>query len=167
MANKNIFIAENMASTKVGSYLRSGQQATAIENGLLVTLDGLVIGEANLYKTKAPADKADVVYLVDGVELQADEQLTKGLQDFENPAKKPVRLRKPVVGDIFSVSASAITPLTTAVVVGNIVENAGVAKLAEKATATAGTSLTCKVVANWTFGTLAIPMVRLEVVSVL
>lgn len=30
---KGIFIAENMASTKVGSLLRSAQQSTAIENG--------------------------------------------------------------------------------------------------------------------------------------
>jgi len=167
MANKNIFIAENMASTKVGSYLRSGQQATAIENGLLVTLDGLVTGEADLYKTKAPTDKGDVVYLVDGVELQADEQLTKGLHDFENPANKPFRLRKPVVGDRFSVSASAITALSGEVVVGNVAENAGVGKLKEAAEATAGASLVCEIVAKWNFGTLAIPMVRLEVVEVL
>ena len=166
MANKNIFIAENMASTKVGSYLRSGQQATVIENGLLVTLDGLA-GGLDLYKTKAPATKGDVVYLVDGVEVQADEQLTKGLHDFENPANKPFRLRKPVVGDRFSVSASAITALSGEVVVGNIVENAAAAKLKEAVTATAGTSLVCEVVAKWNFGTLAVPMVRLEVKSTL
>jgi len=44
MANKGVFIAENMMSTKVGSLLRSAQQATAIENGSVVKLGALVTG---------------------------------------------------------------------------------------------------------------------------
>ena len=169
MASKGIFIAENMASTKVGSLLRSAQQATAIENGALVKLDGLVSGEIDLYNAKAVAAITETVYFVDGVELIADEQLTKGLDDFENRKNKPFRVRKPMVGDRFSISESMITALSTNVVVDNIAEiPAKGNKLKEVAKATGATAtatLVCKIVARWTFGTRAIPMVRLEVIK--
>ena len=165
---KGIFIAENMASTKVGSLLRSAQQATAIENGSIVKLGDLVTGEADLYNAEAIAAITDTAYFVDGVELIADEQLTKGLDDYENPANKPFRVRKPMVGDRFSISESMITALADTVVVGNIAEIAAGNKLAEVAEATGATAtatVVCKIVARWTFGTRAIPMVRLEVVK--
>ncbi len=168
---KGIFIAENMASTKVGSLLRSATQATAIENGALVKLDGLVSGEIDLYNAKPIAAITDVAYIVDGVELIADESTTKGLDDFENPANKPFRVRKPMVGDRFSVSESMITALANdEVVVDNIAEIAAGNKLVEVAKdtgATATATLVCKIVARWTFGTRAIPMVRLEVTKAL
>ena len=171
MASKGIFIAENMASTKVGSLLRSAQQTTAIENGSLVKLGALVTGEADLYQAGAIEAVTDTAYFVDGVELIADEQLTKGLDDYENPANKPFRVRKPMVGDIFSVSESMITALANdKVVVDNIAEIAAGNKLAEVAKgtgATATATLVCKIVARWTFGTRAIPMVRLEVTKAL
>ena len=171
MASKGIFIAENMASTKVGSLLRSAQQTTAIENGSLVKLGALVTGEADLYQAGAIEAVTDTAYFVDGVELIADEQLTKGLDDYENPANKPFRVRKPMVGDIFSVSESMITALANdKVVVDNIAEIAAGNKLAEVAKgtgATATATLVCKIVARWTFGTRAIPMVRLEVIKAL
>ena len=166
---KGIFIAENMASTKVGSLLRSAKQATAIENGALVKLGALVTGETDLYQAGAITAVTDTAYFVDGVELIADEQLTKGLDDFENPANKPFRVRKPMVGDRFSISESMITALANdKVVVDNIAEIAAGNKLAEVAKgtgATATATLVCKIVARWTFGTRAIPMVRLEVVK--
>ena len=163
---KGIFIAENMASTKVGSLLRSAKQATAIENGSIVALGDLVTGENDLYTSKAVAANTDVIYLVDGVELIADEQLTKGLDDFENPANKAFRVRKPMVGDRFSISESMITALSENVVEGNVVETpASGNKLAEAATVTAGASFVAKIVKRWTWGTRAIPMVRLEVVE--
>ena len=167
MANKSIFIAENMASTKVGSLLRSAKQATAIENGALVALGSLVSGELDLYTAEAVAAITNTVYLVDGVEVIYDESTVKGLHDFENVADKPFRVRKPVVGDRFSISASMITALATAVVEGNVVETPATGnKLAEKATATATASLVCKIVKKWTLGSRAIPMVRLEVIKV-
>lgn len=161
MEKKGIFIAENMASTTVGSLLRSGQSTTELENGAVVTLGDLVVGENELYETGAVAAITDDVYLVDGVELQADEQLTKGLHDFVNPANKPVRLRKASRGDRFSISEASITGT---VKVGEVVEvPATGTKLVAKATATADADLVCTVVAKWVFGTLAVPMVRLEV----
>lgn len=167
---KGIFIAENMMSTKVGSLLRSAKQATAIENGSVVKLGALVAGELDLYEAGAVTAVTDEVYLVDGVELEADEQLTRGLDDFENPKNKPFRVRKPQVGDRFSVSEAMITALANdTVVVDNIAEIPATGnKLVEvtKATgATATATLVCKIVARWTFGTRAIPMVRLEVVK--
>lgn len=170
MANKGVFIAENMMSTKVGSLLRSAQQATAIENGSVVKLGALVTGEADLYQAGAIAAVTDTAYFVDGVELIADEQLTKGLDDYENPANKPFRVRKPMVGDRFSISESMITALANdKVVVDNIAEIPATGnKLVEVAKATGATAtatLVCKIVARWTFGTRAIPMVRLEVVK--
>lgn len=167
---KGIFIAENMASTKVGSLLRSATQATAIENGSLVKLDALTTGEIDLYEAKAIAAITDVAYIVDGVELIADESTTKGLDDFENPANVAFRVRKPQVGDRFSISESMITALADdTVVVDNIAEIPATGnKLAEVAKATGATAtatLVCKIVARWTLGTRAIPMVRLEVVK--
>jgi len=165
---KGIFIAENMASTKLGSLLRNAQQATAIENGSLVVLGDLVSGETDLYESGAVTANTDVVYLVDGVELITSEETTKGLDDFENEADKAFRVRKPMVGDVFSISESMITALANdQVVEGNVAETPATGnKLVEAASATAGASLVCKIVKRWTFGTRAIPMVRLEVISV-
>lgn len=161
MVKKGIFIAENMASTKLGSLLRSAQLDTAIENGSVVKLGELVAGELDLYEAGAVTAITDSVYLVDGVELEADEQLTRGLDDFENPANKPFRVRQALKGDRFSISESVITGTVKE---GEFVEIPATGnKLAAKATATEGATLVCKVVTKWVFGTRAIPMVRLEV----
>lgn len=163
---KGIFIAENMASTKLGSLLRSAKQDTAIENGCIVVLGDLVAGEKDLYESGAVATVAtDRIYFVDGVELLADEQLTKGLDDFENPAKKPFRVRRPQLGDRFSISESVIDGTLgnngyVKVKAGNKLEPAATS-------ATTSLSFVAKVVDKWIFGTRAIPMVRLEVIHVL
>lgn len=164
---KGIFIAERMASTKLGSLLRSAQQETAIENGAVVTLGNLVSGEMDLYESGAVSAVTDAVYLVDGSEVVVSEEITKGLDDYENVANKPFRVRKPMVGDMFSVSEAMITALANGkVVVGNVVETPATGnKLAEKEVATATATLVAKVVERWTFGTRAIPMVRLEVIK--
>lgn len=169
MIKKGIFIAENMASTNLGSLLRSAVQDTAIENGNIVALGDLVNGELDLYEAGVVTDNKDVIYFVDGVELLADEQLTKGLDDFENVAEKPFRVRKPAVGDRFSISENMITPASgTEVTLGNVVETpASGNKLVEKSLATDIASFGAKILERWTFGTRAVPMVRLEVFKVL
>lgn len=168
---KGIFIAENMASTTVGSLLRSAVQDANIENGSVVVLENLVDGEDALYEAGAVANIKDTIYFVDGVELDASEEIIKGLDDFENVAGKPFRVRKPLVGDIFSISESMITPLnaSTGVVKGNLVETVanGATKIKEKAsTFTENVSFGGVILAKWTFGTRAIPMVRIEVTKV-
>ena len=169
MAKKGVFIAENMASTKLGSLLRSAVQDTAIENGKVVVLGDLVNGELDLYEAGAVKTNEDVIYFVDGVELVADEQLTKGLDDFENVGDKPFRVRRPAVGDRFSLSEDMITFVGgNEVTVGNVVETpASGNKLVEKEEATADASFAAKILERWVFGARAIPMVRLEVIKVL
>ena len=98
MAEKGIFIAENMASTTVGSLLRSAVDDTNTrENGSIVKLDGLVTGENNLYKAVDISAATDVIYFVDGVVLDPDEHVTKGLDDYVVPIGKEFRVRKPMV----------------------------------------------------------------------
>lgn len=166
MAEKGIFIAENMASTTVGSLLRSAVDATsgtllARENGSIVKLNGLVDGENNLYKAISVTAATDVIYFVDGVVLDPDEHVTKGLDDYEVPAGKEFRVRKPMVGDIFSISEKHIAGLTK----DDVVEMTD-SGLAKKTTGTANTSFTAKVIDKWVFGARAINMIRLEVLTV-
>lgn len=164
---KGIFIAENMASTKLPTLLKNAKQATAIENGAVVKLTGLVSGERNLHTSDAVATNKDEIFLVDGVELISAEDFIYGLDDFENVANKPFRARKPMVGDVFSISEAQITALATTVVVGNVVETPATGnKLIEKTSATSGVSFVAKIVARYNFGKRAIPMVRLEVTQV-
>lgn len=164
-----IFVAENMQSIVDGSKLRSAVRASAIENGNLVVLGALSGTEKNLYVAGDVAANTNEVYLVDGVAVVYSEETTKGLDDFTNVANKAFRVRKPVFGDIFSVSESVVTALSTAPVLGNFVETPATGnKLLEKATSlTSGVSFGAKIIDKYTFGTRAIPMVRLEVVKVL
>ncbi len=158
---KGIFIAENMQSTKLASLLRSGQQEPNIENGMVVTLGDLIDPERDLYATAPVAANTDDVYLVDGVELQADEQLTKGLDDFENLAEKPFRLRKGVAYDRFSVSTSVLdgTPVE-----GKFVETPATGnKLKVVDTPTEGASFVAEIQNIYVFGTRGIEMARLLV----
>lgn len=158
---KGIFIAENMQSTKLASLLRSGQQETSIENGMVVTLGDLIDLERDLYATEPVTANTDDIYLVDGVELQADEQLTKGLDDFENPAGKPFRLRKAVAYDRFSISTSVLdgTPEK-----GKFVETpASGNKLVVVDTPTADASFVAEIVDVYVFGSRGIEMARLLV----
>ena len=169
----SIFIAENMASTKVGSLLRSGISAVDVENGNIQVLGNLAPNMGNdLYQTASVTDNEDVIYFADGVELEYSEEITRGLDDYVNKAGIPFRLRKPVVGDRFSISEEAIAAIATngEVVVGNMVETpANGTKIAEVAPAdvNAASSFVATIVARWTFGTRAIPMVRLEVTKAL
>ncbi|MFA7203942.1 MAG: hypothetical protein WC188_09595 [Candidatus Caldatribacteriota bacterium] len=162
MAEKGIFIAENMASTTVGSLLRSAVDTTKVrENGSIVALDGLVAGENNLYKAVDISAATDVIYFVDGVVLDPDEHVTKGLDDYVVPIGKEFRVRKPMVGDIFSISEKHINGLSK----GDVVEMTD-SGLAKKTTGTTNTSFTAKVIDKWVFGARAISMIRLEVITV-
>lgn len=165
---KGIFIAENMVSTDVDAYLRSGIQSTAIENGSIVNLNGLAEGKEEVYKTIAlTADgvKTAPLYFVDGVELEYDEQLTRGLHDFENPKDKPFRVRRPVVGDRFSISTNMIASYNASTTT-HVKAAAGNKVTSATAGTTTNLSFVAKVIAKWNFGTKAIPMVRLEVTHV-
>ena len=163
---KGIFIAENMVSTDVGVYLRSGIQSTAIENGSIVKLNGLAEGKEEVYNTAVIATVAtDQVYFVDGVELEYDEQLTRGLHDFENPKDKPFRLRKPALGDRFSISNNMIDNFTSGYTYVQT-HSGNKVKAVNSAPTLSNFSFVAKIIAEWNFGSRAIPMVRLEVIHV-
>lgn len=160
----NVFIAERMASTTVGSYLRSLQSATAIENGLLVAQGALISGERDVYTATTVSAITDPVYIIDGVVLDPNETPKQGLNDWINPKDKGFRARKPVAGDMFSVSVEACAPLSTTLVVGNYVETSATGGLmTESATISLTTSFVAEIKELWNFGTQALPMVRLEV----
>jgi hypothetical protein len=167
---KGVFIAEKMKSTKDITLLSSAVSDSEIENGAIVVLGDLVTGETDLYEAGAVAAVGNEIWFVDGVELTYSEETTKGLDDFVNPAGKPFRVRKPQVGDTFSISASMITPLDsgTGLVKGNLVETPATGnKIKEKATSlTSGVSFGGKIVDLWNFGSRAIPMARIKVTEI-
>lgn len=163
MAKKGIFIAEDMASTKLGTLLRSATQGTEIENGSVVVLDKLVEGENDLLVAEKVAANTDKIYFVDGVEVIASEEITYGLDDFENLPNVPFRARRPHPEDRFSISKSMITGTPKK---GEFVETPATGnKLKAVVTATEGASFVAKVVDEWTFGRRAIEMVRLQVIN--
>lgn len=163
MANNGVFNAELMASTKVGSLLRSAKQATDIENGSIVTLGDLIEGEMHLYQAQPLAGEADEVWFVDGVPLVYDESATMGKDDFINEAGKAFRVRKPMVNDIFSISTSMISLIGADPVVGNLVESVAGNKVQEVASATATASFVARIEAVYTWGIREIKMARLVV----
>lgn len=168
-----IFVAENMTSTVDGSKLRSAKKSADIENGRVVRLGALVSGEKNLYTAEDVTANTDIIYLVDGVAVVYSQETTKGLDDYININGTAFRVRKPEVGDIFSISEDVVTCLAGSgagpAVVGNFVETPATGtKLVEKATSlTAGVSFGAKIIDRYVFGTRATDMLRLEVTKVL
>lgn len=162
MANKGIFMAELMASTELGSLLRSVQSEAEVENGSICTLGALIDPENHLYSYGAVADISDAIYFVDGVEIIKDETITYGLDDFVNEAERPFRVRKPQVGDTFSISASMIDAIATSPVEGNVVVTKVGTKIAEATEATTE-SFVAKIEKLYNHGTRQVPMARLVV----
>lgn len=140
---------DNLDGTKLPSalvsvkyYVVDGQTstATAIENGNVVKLDGLMTGEREAYKGLVPArDTAlkDVV-LVASSELMYDER-KKNFDEFINEAGEISRGYRFITGNTFSITAEAYTAAAT-VVVGDIVELAASTKFKVVAKATGLTS---------------------------
>lgn len=156
-----IFNAENMQSTVDGSKLRSGRYVvsdveTAVENGGLVSISGFVAGQRDLFKCIAPtAITTTNLYMIDGVEVVYSQETTKGLDDFINEAGTNIRLRRPQVGDEFSISVDGITPLTTAsaIAVGSyLIPTAGSTVMVEVAAAGGTESFVAKIKDKYTLG---------------
>lgn len=175
-----IFIAESMESTHDVNLLRAGRYQVAgtdtlVSNGGLVMLDGFVTGERDLYKCKAPtAITTTNLYIIDAPEVVYSQETTKGLDDFQVPAGKNARLRRPKVGDRFAISAQGIEPLTTeaAIAVGSfIIPDAGTTKVEEVAAAGGTESFVAEIkdtfVQGYDLGGRAIVMFGCEVTKVL
>ena len=167
MAKKGIFIAELMASTELGSLLRSVQNDDAkVENGTICKLGGLIDPEKHLYEYAAVEAITDTVYFVDGVEVIKDETITYGLDDFENKEGRPFRARKPQVGDVFSISASVVDSIGEAPEKGNFVATQADTKVKEVAEIpTTDESFVAEIEDVYVHGSRAVDMVRLVVVK--
>jgi len=127
----NVAAQYNSALIKSVKYY-VGSTATAIDNGNIVALSGLLTGEREIYKTVAPTATSKVL-LTAGVELQYDESTYHGLGDYQNLAGVPFRAIALQTGDTFSVTSEAFD---TTPAVGNYVTVSTTTTMVVKATVT-------------------------------
>ena len=144
---------DNMYGTDVRTGLVSiqymgadGATPTAIENGNVLKVGALKIGEREVYVggAVAAADKISDVVLVASPEVMYDER-KRNLDEFINEAGKNCRGYRLHTGDIFSVTKDALDGVTPAV--GNIVELKAGTKLNVAATATNDSTVVGKIIA--------------------
>jgi len=112
MSNHAIVRLDNCAAAYNGSLIKSvkyfvGDTATALDNGNVVALSGLMTGEREIYKAVAPATATRDILLACGVELMYDESTYHGLEDYQNEAGKPFRAIALQSGDTFSATVEA------------------------------------------------------------
>lgn len=140
-------VAPNLVSVK---YMGTGTTATAIENGNVVKLNGLMTGEREVYKGVTPAANTplDQIAIIASPEVMYDER-KHNLDQFINEADRISRAYIPHVHGIFSVTKEDLD--TTAIqdsdddeevlpVVGNIVELMAGTKLKVTASLTSGST---------------------------
>lgn len=108
---------DRVSATKDESLLRSvkymgtGATPTMIENGDVVSLDGLASGEREVYVGKTPVATDTKIAIICSPELIYDESVTHDLYDFYNEEGKICRAFIPHKGDVFSVTKiDGITP---------------------------------------------------------
>ena len=127
MGNHDVIRKDRLYGTDVAPNLVSlkyfvSTTPTAIDNGNVVKLDGLMTGERELYKAVAPAagTPLDEIVLIGTNEVLYDERL-KNLDDFQNEAGVAALGYRLHNGDIFSVTAEALSAGST-IAKGDIVE---------------------------------------------
>lgn len=143
MAKYCVVTREKMTSEWDGSkrvsfkYQPSGVD-TAVQNGNVVVLGGLITGAREVYTATTPAANTalSAIVLVTTPEVLADERL-KNLSDFRNEAGKIATGDKLFAGDIFSITAEGIegTPVK-----GSVIELQAGTKLKAVATLTGGST---------------------------
>lgn len=124
-------------------YMGSGTTATAIENGNVVKVDGLLPIDTNTYERQvfkgvtpsASDDIADIV-LICSPEVMYDERL-KDLADFINEAGEVSRAYRLHSGDIFSVTAEGLDGTAA---VGSAIQLQAGTKLKAVASAASGST---------------------------
>lgn len=154
MAEKYAVVrTDNMTGSDVRSQLVSvkhmgadGNTPTAIENGNVLALAGLMSGEREIFVGEVPAADADLntIVLVASPEVLYDER-DRNLSDFINEAGKPARGYRLHSGDIFSVTEKALSGTPT--VGGNVTLDAAT-KLAAGGSGTAVGTIIGKEVAG-------------------
>ena len=149
---------DSMAGTDVRSllesvkYMGAGSTPTAIDNGNVVLLNGLMDGEREIMKGVTPAANSALanIVLIACPEVPYDERI-KNLDGYTNPAGKILRGYHLHSKDIFSVTADALafaTNETTDGKVGSIVELKADTKLNVKTgSATVDSTVVGKVIA--------------------
>ncbi|MEG1562310.1 MAG: hypothetical protein RR365_01035 [Bacteroides sp.] len=140
---------DNMSGTKDGTLLRSikfydGSKAVAINNGTIVELEGLVDGEREIFKAKAPSAAnlaRNKIALVAAPEKDYDER-KKNLDEFSNPQGTPARAYILHDGDQFAITSDGFEIGSGVTVAkGYVVElKSGSTKPVIVATATASTT---------------------------
>lgn len=135
-----MFGTDNRAGLVSVKYMGSGSTETAIENGNVVKLDGLMTDEREIYKGVTPAanSKLNEIGIVATPEVMYDER-KHNLDEFVNEAGKIARAYRPHSGDIFSVTKDALDG-AAAPAVGNVVELKAGIKLNVAASATSGST---------------------------
>ena len=112
----NVAFTKNPALIKSAKYLVS-TTATAIQNGQMVAIGGLIAGEREVHAVTTPTATTTYFGMVCTPEVMYDE--TKKMDEFENLADAVIRVGCFQKGDIFSVTVEGFD---TAPVVGKIVE---------------------------------------------
>lgn len=137
-------VGANLVSLK---YMGAGTTETAIDNGCVVALDGLMSNQREIYKGVTPAANTALgnIALVATPEVMYDER-KKNLEEYENEAGVTCRGYILHEHDIFSVTAEALDA-AAAIAVGNIVELQAGVKLKVVGTATSGSTAVGKVIA--------------------
>ena len=105
--------ATKAGNIKSGRYIVNTTE-TAIDNGCIVKLDGLISGQRDLWKCVAPGGATTSnLYLVASPEIIYDESLKSSgaLDKFQNAAGANITLIPLEVGDTFSISDDCITPI--------------------------------------------------------
>lgn len=135
-----MFGTDNRAGLVSVKYMGSGSTETAIENGNVVKLDGLMADEREIYKGVTPAanSKLNEIGIVATPEVMYDER-KRNLDEFVNEAGNIARAYRPHSGDIFSVTKDALDG-AAAPAVGNVVELKAGIKLNVAASATSGST---------------------------
>lgn len=128
-------------------YMGSGSTATAIENGNVVKMDGLLSPAANVYErqiykavTPAANTALEEIALVVSPEVMYDEKL-KDLSDFRTEAGEIARGYKLHSGDIFSVTAAALDGTAE---IGSVIELQAKTKFKVVASGTSGSTVVGK-----------------------
>lgn len=160
MANHGVFRSDLMSGTDVAAdlvsvkYMGSGTTETAIDNGCVVKLDGLITGEREIWKGVTPAknDALADIAIIGSEEVMYDER-KKNLEEFENEAGVVARGYIPRSRNIFSVTKDALNigdGVTPAV--GYIVELMAGVKLNVVSSLTSGATKVGTIIAIETAG---------------
>lgn len=121
------FRSDNMSGTTLGKDIvaikyRPSNTDTAIENGNIVVIGGLITGETDVRKADTPTATSafNMLAVVGGVPVDKTKAYNAE-DDFINPAGVATRAYRLRSGDMYAVTADALSA-AEAIAVGNVVE---------------------------------------------